>query len=418
MRKFKIQGLGFSVQGLVLFFIFLVCFLCPIPYTLYPVVCYADDGALLNDIPPLPKDTKLFAHEKQFGYRGKIGAFVLPPSMVGTYFDKKVFYNNEPVPGLPPAAYQPDNQSIKIMYNKRDKKSFCGAYIIILGDISQYKMMTFLIKGEKGQESFELGMNDVISNKREDAVYVGAINRYLQNGIAKDWQLAKIPLSDFYGPDISRVFSLVFHFNDMGSGTFWIDEIRFYKEDPVAVERADNIKGKKYFVLDDFDASDVNLLGRKTNAYKKLPSVCKFERTDEEHYGPVGRSLKLSYVKESTGWCGYYTLLNQIDGEYYDLRPYKSVSFMVKGAKGGEEFEMGMADKNWVIIGDSLKAGSVKKYLLKGVTTEWQEVAIPLEDFGLLDFSEMGSFVINFYEKGEGTIYIDDLKFYLKEEKK
>jgi hypothetical protein len=380
--------------------------------TLYPVPCtlYADDDVLLNDLPPLPKDTKLFASEQQFGYRGKIGCFVLPPSVVGTYFDKKVFYPGKNM----------DGQSIKVMYNKRDRKSFCGAYIILLADVSPYKMITFFIRGQKGGESFEIGMNDTVSNKREDAVYVGAINRYLPKGVTRDWQLVKIPLSDFYGPDISRVYSLVFHFNDVSQGTFWIDEIKFYKEDPIIQERSQAIKGKKYFLLDDFDASDVNLLGRKTNAYKKLPSVCAFERTDEEHCGPAGRALKLTYNKESTGWCGYYTLLNQIDGEYYDLRPYKSVSFMVKGAKGGEEFEIGMADKNWVIIGDSLKAGSVRKYLPKGVTKEWQEVVIPLEDFGLLDFSEMGSFVINFYEKGEGAIYIDNLKFYLKdkEEKK
>ena len=48
---------------------------------------------------------------------------------------------------------------------------------------------------------------------------------------------------------------------------------------------------------------------------------------------------------------------------------------------------------------------------------EWREVVIPLEDFGLLDFSQMGSFVIDFNEKSEGTIYIDNLKFYLKDAK-
>jgi len=372
--------------------------------TVYSVACYADDGVSLNDLPALPKDTKLFASEEQFGRRGKIGGFVLPPSKIGAYFDKTVFYQDGKL----------DSQSMKIMYNKPGKKPFCGAYVIFLADLSGYKTMTFFIKGQKGGESFEIGINDVISNKREDAVYVGAINRYLPKGVTTQWQLVKIPLSDFYGPDLSRVYSLIFHFNDIGEGIFWVDEIRFYKEDPVSKERADEIKKKGCFLLDNFDDSDLNLLGRKTNSYKKLPSVCAYERTTEERYGPGGRSLRVEYKKESTGWCGYYTLLNQVDGEYYDLRPYKSVSFMVKGKSGGEQFEIGMADKNWVIIGDSLKAGFVTKYLPKGVTAEWQEVVIPLEDFGLLDFSEMGSFVINFYEKGEGAVYIDDLKFYLR----
>lgn len=373
----------------------------------FSIDSYAEDSVSLNELPPLPKDTYLFISEQQFGYRGKIGCFVLPPCVVGTYFDNKVFYK----------ADKTDNQSMKVMYRKPDKKAFCGAYVIFLADVSKYKTMTFFIKGQKGGETFEIGVNDVISNKREDAVYVGAINRYLLKGVARDWQLVKIPLSDFYGPDLSKVYSFILHFNDVGEGTFWLDEIRFFKEDLVSQERADEIKKSGFFLLDNFDCSDVNLLGRKTNAYKKLPSVCRFERVREEHFGPGGRSLKLDYKKESTGWCGYYTLLNQIDGEYYDLRPYKSVSFMVKGKTGGEKFEIGMADKNWVIIGDSLKAGMVDKYLPGGVTTGWQEVVIPLEDFGLLDFSEMGSFVMNFNEKGEGAVYIDDLKFYLKERK-
>lgn len=366
---------------------------------------FALDSVTLMEIPPLPKGTYLFEAEKHFGYRGKIGAFVLPPSRVGTYYDNSLYFEKGS-----------DRQSIKVMYSKKEK-GFCGSYIIILGDISSYKTMTFWIKGRSGGETFEIGMNDVISNKREDAVYVGSINRYLPDGITTSWQLVKIPLSDFYGPDLSRVYSIVFHFNQEGEGVFWIDELRFYKEDLVTEWRKQDILKKGYFLLDDFDYSDLNLLGRKTNAYKKLPSVCRFKRVEEVRYGQKGRSLRLTYDKRATGWCGYYTLLNQIDGEYYDLRPYESVSFMVKGKNGGEKFELGMADKNWLIIGDSLKAGSIEKYLPGGVTTEWQEVIIPLADFGLLDFSKMGSFVINFNEKQEGTIYIDDLKFYLKKER-
>ena len=58
----------------------------------------------------------------------------------------------------------------------------------------------------------------------------------------------------------------------------------------------------------------------------------------------------------------------------------------------------------------------MNKYLPGGVTTEWQEVVIPLENFGLLDLTEMGSFVINFNVKQNGTVWVDDLKFYIKQE--
>jgi len=376
-------------------------------------------------LPPLPEDTVLFEEEKMFGYRGRIGAFSLPPSKIGIYFTEKVYYEKgEPVAipesrdelGLP---IEPVKKSIKVMYKKEinmiDNKdlSFCGAYVILLADLSKYQTMTFMIKGEKGEEAFELGMNDAVSNKREDAVYVGSIHRYLPHGVTKEWQMVEVPLEDFYGPNLSQVYSIVFAFNEPGQGSFYMDQLRFHKD--MLVDRELDIENKGYLLLDDFDHSLLNLLGRKTNAYKKLPSVCRHSLTTEEKYEGAG-SLKLAFVKKGSGWCGYYSLLNQVDGEFYDLSMFKSASFMVKGKDGGEIFEIGMADRNWVIIGDSLKAGPITKYLPGGVTKEWQEVVIPLEDFGALDFTDMGSFVINFHKVGKGAIYIDNLKFLKKTE--
>ena len=73
-----------------------------------------------------------------------------------------------------------------------------------------------------------------------------------------------------------------------------------------------------------------------------------------------------------------------------------------------------MADVNWLNIGDSIKAGPVSEFLEGGVTSEWQQVVVPLEAFGSLDFTEMGSLVFNFYEKGEGVVYLDEIRFHLK----
>jgi len=367
-------------------------------------------------LPPLPEGTVLFEEEKMFGYRGRSGGFALPPSKIGVYFDTKEYYPKGRAESIPESFEEvkkspaPQKKSIKVMYKKEEKDlSFCGAYVVFLADLSEYKTMTFMIKGKGEGETFEIGVNDVISNKREDAVYVGSIYRYLPSGITKEWQMVKLPLSDFFGPDLSKIYSMVFQFNETGEGTFWIDQIRFHKES--MVDRETEIEEKGYFLLDNFDHSLLNLLGRKANAYKKLPSICAHSISNEEKYEDAG-SLELKFVKKGSGWCGYYTLLNQVDGEYYDLSTYKSVSFMVKGRDGGENFEIGMADKNWIIIGDSLKAGPIEKFLPGGVTKEWQEVTIPLKSFGMLDLSEMGSFVVNFYKVGKGIVYIDNLKFY------
>jgi len=380
--------------------------LCAVFLAASPAV-YAEDTAL-KDIPQLPQDTFLFDEEKMFAYRGRIGGYFLRPSKYGIYYDDKVWY-----PGTQENPL-PQHEAIKMMYAKAPGKSFCGTYVLIFGDISRYVTLTFMIKGEKGGEAFEIGVNDVVSNKREDAVMIGSIYRYLPKGVTSEWQKVAIPLSDFFGTDLSRVYSIVFDFTDAGRGTFWIDDIRFSTD--VLVKREDTIYKQGYLLLDNFDHSDLNLLGRKANVYKKLPSVCEFTRVESPRVGDEGRALCLAYEKKTTGWCGYYSLLNQIDGEYFDLSKYKSVSFMVRGGKGRETFEIGMADKNWLNIGDSIKAGPVEQYLPKGVTKQWQEVTIPLKDFGKLDFTQMGAFVINFHKKGKGVVYIDDLKFHLKTE--
>lgn len=362
-----------------------------------PATAFAE-GASLSEVPPLPAGTSLFKSEEIFARRGKTGGFALKPSKYAVYYDSKVHR-------------ELSKESLRIRYRKAPDPSFCGAYVIVVGDLGSYATITFWIKGEKGGEAFELGINDTISNKREDAVFTGSIHRYLPQGVTTDWQPVQVPLTDFFGADLTKVYSLVFNFNENGEGIFWIDDLKFH-ERPVAGSAGSGTAGD--LLLDNFDHSNVNLLGRKANVYKRLPSVCAFSRSDREKIGSAGRSLRLDFDKQSTGWCGYYTLLNEIDGDYFDLSSYKAVSFWVKGAQGGETFEVGMADKSWMTIGDSVKAGSIEKYLPGGVTDQWQPVVIPLSEFGKLDWTHMGSFVINFNRPSQGTLFVEDLKFIRK----
>ena len=378
-----------------IFFLFSVfCFL-------FSVLCslVLAEGVALKDIPPMPEGTVLFEREAAFAQRGRVGGYAMKPSTYGITLDTKVHLAGS-------------ESGIAVRYHKAPDPSFCGTYIIIVGDLSNYATLSFWVKGAKGGEAFEIGMNDVISNKREDAVFVGSIYRYLPQGVKPEWQQVKVPLEDFFGVDLKTVYSLVFNFNEEGDGTFWVDGVTLHPEVLNSRESAIVAEGK--FHLDDFDHSSLNLLGRKANAYKRLPSVCKFSRVSEPRVGTEGRSLRLDFDKKNTGWCGYYTLLNEIDGDYFDLASYQAVSFWVRGLKGGETFEIGMADRSWLTIGDSVKAGPIEKYLPQGVTPEWQQVIIPLSDFGKLGLKEMGSWVINFHRPGEGAVFIDDLVFIRK----
>lgn len=374
-----------------------------------PVPAFAEPTSLA-DVPRMPEGTPLFESEARFGKRGRFGGYAMKPSKYGVYYDSRNHLEESP-------------EGMYLRYRRVPGPFFCGVYVIVMGDLSSFATMSFWIRGDKGGEAFEIGMNDVISNKREDAVMVGSIHRYLPGGVTTEWQQVFIPLEDFFGADLKRVYSIVFNFNEEGEGIFWIDGLRFHEE--AFVHRDEELEQKGELLLDDFDHSDVNLLGRKANAYKRLPSVCEFSRVISEPVSDTGtvsdterinRVLRLDFKKETVGWCGYYTLLNQIDGAFFDLSPYKEVRFLVRGGKGKESFEVGMADRSWLTIGDSVKAGAIERYLPGGVTTEWQEAAIPLSDFGKLDWSQMGSFVLNFYRPGEGTLFVESLRFIRKTE--
>ena len=177
------------------------------------------------------------------------------------------------------------------------------------------------------------------------------------------------------------------------------------------------------FYVDRFEKTG-NLLGGRTNVYEQAPSRATAATTDRERYGSSGKSLVMRYDKKSTGgpydsggWCGYYTIL-KTGPKYLDAMNFTNVTFWVKGEKGGENFKVGLADRHWEQVGDSLKSDDITAYLSPNnqITTEWQKATIPLDVF-FLDMKEVASLAICFEGDcfpegdGRGMIYIDDIAF-------
>jgi len=174
-------------------------------------------------------------------------------------------------------------------------------------------------------------------------------------------------------------------------------------------------------LLDEFNKS-TNLLGGRASVYQKAPSRALAMPSPSEYYGPGGKALMLKFDKKGQGgpygmggWCGYYTLLKKGDN-YFDASKYTSITFYVKGAKGGENFKLGVADRHWDKVGDSVKSEEIIKYIPGGqITTEWQKATVPMDAF-FLDHKEMASIAICFETDcfpggvGRGTIYVDRLQ--------
>jgi PKD repeat protein len=170
-----------------------------------------------------------------------------------------------------------------------------------------------------------------------------------------------------------------------------------------------------YLLIDDFDdgAPPTAIGGNMWTFDDGLGSSCGFGHINDSGIvlGGTGHSLQLDYevitIANPDNWgAGFWTALNLMD-----FSGYRTLSFWVKGAAGGEVFNIGF--ENGVGEVNRINASN---YIIGGVNTSWQEVIIPLYEFGLIsDWTEMDSLSITFEKSiasGSGTIYIDEIELW------
>ncbi len=164
-------------------------------------------------------------------------------------------------------------------------------------------------------------------------------------------------------------------------------------------------------LVDDFDRGEKpNALGGDFGSWDKDPSdptqKCTMSFDQANAFGALGYSLKLDYDVDSPNpaYNGFWMKL-----QHSDLSSYKTLTLYIKGdATKGFTPQIRLELKNG--------AGEVGRYLLKGITGEWQQVRIPLEEFsGLTSLSDMTEFVVVFDDmtstKKVGTIDLDEITF-------
>lgn len=172
----------------------------------------------------------------------------------------------------------------------------------------------------------------------------------------------------------------------------------------------------KEILVDDFDvgltsgifSERKNRLGSYQGTWAMRPSFTIITKSSEIRRGEHGQSLVIDYKKEA-GWCGWYTLLNNID-----ITPYNTLSFWVRGEQGGEKFDIGLADARMQELEiDAFFLGCVTSFLPEGfISKEWKEARVPLARASSeINLSRMGSLVFWFKYGGSGRIYVEDIKF-------
>ena len=160
-----------------------------------------------------------------------------------------------------------------------------------------------------------------------------------------------------------------------------------------------------------FDDGIQNKLGGYYNKFESPPSSAATFLSEDVRRGNGGRSLRVDAHQRPGGFCGVWMHFFDFRAEnraFLDTRNYAFLSFWIRGEKGGEQFTVKMADEHWIGIEDSVPVGGVTKFLPDGVTTNWQEVRVPLTLLSSLDRMNMGGVTLDFTEAGDFTVYIDD----------
>jgi len=109
-------------------------------------------------------------------------------------------------------------------------------------DASPFAYLTFLFRGEKGNEKILLRIADRDMEKKEDAFLIGEVSSFLPQGkVKKDWQTAWVPLSRL-GTRINRkeLANVVFQVAGNGSGRVFVRDLAFTKKKGVAIPTAKN----------------------------------------------------------------------------------------------------------------------------------------------------------------------------------
>ena len=298
-----------------------------------------------------------------------------------------LFYENETI-----ATYY-DKESLQLDYNMSSMDSYAG-YATSLGqaDLTQYSLISFLIKGANGEEIAKIGLMDSSGNEPKIV-----LSEYLPQGVTTSWQKVRIPLAVFTRvANWSSMGRFVIAFENRvssGVGTIYLDDIKFEQIHIIPI------------IMDNFnDMTDENGLGGSLWTSTGGGATMDTAYDQENAYGDTGAGYRISYSGVTgTAWAASGTDLMWLDASEYD-----TLSLRIKGAKGGEEPNVYLSD------GFIRKFVNIEDYV--PITASWQKVDIPLKDFAVqgVNITSLSYFQVVFeWEEMNGTIYLDDIQFHI-----
>jgi hypothetical protein len=287
--------------------------------------------------------------------------------------------------------YDDEGMSLELSYDVTQPNTHAGYWsgIYTKPDMQAYEYLSFLVKGNNGGEIFEVGLKDTSYNETKLL-----ITGYLTDGVTTEWQRVMIPLADFSGVNISSLdnFSLTFtHFINSGSGTIYVDEVRFIKWQSLAEDEEND--GSYLWDTLSMPQSESYLL--KVTAADTANNIAVDESDD---YFEIGHNLALNKPASASS-CGGTEL--SVDGDY--------------NTRWGSEF----SDPQWYEI-DLGEEQSLNKVILRWEAAYGKSYSIEVSNDGInwdsvystttgnggvekIEFEEVSARYIRMYGTERGT---------------
>jgi hypothetical protein len=161
-----------------------------------------------------------------------------------------------------------------------------------------------------------------------------------------------------------------------------------------------------------FDQGIFNEWAGRYNVYQREPSWARTYLDAATARPGRGHSLRVTVHQDPKAFCGLWMDLAGEAGaskNFQDASAYRYLSFWIKGERGGEDFELTLADAARAENSESLTPLRLTSYLPGGVTRNWQEVLIPLTNYPTLDLSHLARLILHFTAPGDYRFYLGDI---------
>jgi hypothetical protein len=158
-------------------------------------------------------------------------------------------------------------------------------------------------------------------------------------------------------------------------------------------------------LLADFDEDGPGRPGGE--AFARPPSTATVRRVQEVR----GHALEFSGRQVAGGVAGVRVTFYDTTAKrptFADASRYFYITFQIRATGDASRLQVKLTDAAGAARDEGVDAGEVTRYLPQGVTTAWQQVAIPLGSMGM-NRKGLATLILEVVDPANFTLFIDDV---------